>query len=111
MTQSNLFLVTGGAGFIGSNLCRQLLRQGGRPRVLDDFSTGRWENMAEISKDIEVVEGDVRDPRLVKRAAAGTRGIFHLAALPAALPDKDETRMLDVNVRGTLCALMAARDV
>jgi UDP-glucose 4-epimerase len=110
MTSSNVFLVTGGAGFIGSNLVRLLLRQAAKVRVLDDFSTGRWENLAEISNDIEVMEGDVRDPRTVKRAAAGTRGIFHLAALPAALPDKDETRMLDVNVRGTLCALIAARD-
>jgi UDP-glucose 4-epimerase len=110
MTSMNVFLVTGGAGFIGANLARHLLRQGARVRVLDDFSTGRWENLAEIANDIEVVEGDVRDARIVKRAAQGTRGIFHLAALPAALPDKDETRMLDVNVRGTLCALMAARD-
>jgi UDP-glucose 4-epimerase len=109
MISSNIFLVTGGAGFIGANLVRHLLHEGARVRVLDDFSTGRWENLAEVSNDIEVVEADVRDSRIVRRAVTGTRGIFHLAALPAAVPQKDEIRMLDVNVRGTLCALMAAR--
>jgi UDP-glucose 4-epimerase len=111
MTINNRFLVTGGAGFIGANLVRDLLSSRAQVRVLDDFSTGRWENLAEVEADIEVQEGDVRDLRALRRSAEGTRAIVHLAALPRTLPDQDETRMLDVNVKGTLCALMVAREL
>jgi UDP-glucose 4-epimerase len=78
---SRLVLVTGGAGFIGSHLVDALLARGDRVRVLDDFSTGRRENLAQSVCDIELLEGDVRDPGLVARAVAGCDGVLHEAAV------------------------------
>ena len=77
---SKLYLVTGGAGFIGSNLVDALVARGDRVRVLDDFSTGRRENLA-AQPGVEVVEGDLRDAAVVRRAVAGVDGVFHQAAL------------------------------
>jgi UDP-glucose 4-epimerase len=78
---SRLVLVTGGAGFIGSHLVDALLARGDRVRVLDDFSTGRRENLAHCLADIGLFEGDVRDPGLVGRAVAGCDGVLHEAAV------------------------------
>jgi UDP-glucose 4-epimerase len=108
---SERFLVTGGAGFIGANLVRFLLSAGIRARVLDDFSTGRWDFLREVDGEVEVQEGDVRDLRTLRRAAQGMRAICHLAAASAGQPGCDENRMLDVNVRGTLQALITAREL
>src|SRR4029450_4963432 len=74
-----LYLVTGGAGFIGSKIAEGLGRRGGQVRSLDHFSPGRPENLAGL--DVDIVEGDLRDLAQVRRAVAGVQGVFHEAAL------------------------------
>jgi UDP-glucose 4-epimerase len=104
-----LYLVTGGAGFIGSNIADALARRGDRVRVLDDFSTGRRENLAGMP-EVEVVEGDLRDAAAVARAVAGVEGVFHQAALrsvPRSVDDPLSSN--EVNVTGTLVLLLACR--
>ena len=105
------YLVTGGAGFIGSNTVRYLLGRGARVRVLDDFSTGRRENLAGLEKDIELIEGDIRDPAAARSATVGVRYVLHMAAIPS-VPRSIEDPMTtsDVNIKGTLNMLIAARD-
>ena len=106
------FLVTGGAGFIGSHLVERLLGDGHAVRVLDDFSTGQRENLgfATPGARLEVVEGDIRDAPTVQRAAAGVDGVFHEAAL-VSVPRSVETPELscDINAHGTAHVLDAAR--
>jgi UDP-glucose 4-epimerase len=80
---SDIFLVTGGAGFIGSHLVEALSRQGRRVRVLDDFSTGLRSNLRHVQPAPEILDGDVADSDLLRRATEGVRVIFHLAALPS----------------------------
>ena len=104
-------LVTGGAGFIGSHLVERLLREGWAVRVLDDLSTGRRANLAAVAADVELVEGDVRDPGTVRRAVAGADAVAHLAALSSvARSVADPLRTHEVNATGTLHVLLAARD-
>lgn len=103
-------LVTGGAGFIGSHLVGRLLELGHEVRVLDNFSSGKRENLASYAKDVEVFEGDVRDAAAVERAAAGCTLVFHEAAIvsvPYSVEHPIETH--DVNIEGTLNVLQAAR--
>ncbi|HWP66356.1 MAG TPA: SDR family oxidoreductase [Candidatus Limnocylindria bacterium] len=103
------FLVTGGAGFIGSNVAEALVRRGDRVRVLDNFCTGKRENLA-AAGDVELIEGDLRDLAAVERAVRGVEGVFHQAALrsvPRSVDDPTSTN--DVNVGGTLTLLMACR--
>ena len=108
---SELCLVTGGAGFIGSNLVRSLLADGAAVRVLDDLSTGRPENLEEILADVQVLTGDVRDPEIVGLAIDGVDTVFHLAAIPSVARSVADPRSSnDVNVTGTLNLLIAARD-
>jgi len=109
MSSARTFVVTGGAGFIGSNIAEGLLRRGDRVRVLDNLSTGSRENLA-AAGDVELVEGDLRDPDAVARAVRGAEGVFHEAALrsvPRSVDDPTSTN--DVNVTGTLNLLMACR--
>jgi UDP-glucose 4-epimerase len=106
-----LSLITGGAGFIGSNMVRFLLAKGQKVRVLDNFETGKRENLAEVADKIELIEGDIRDMDAVKRAVKGVEIVYHLAALgsvPRSMKDPATTH--DVNVNGTFNVLMAARD-
>ncbi len=77
------FLVTGGAGFIGSNIVEELLKRGCSVRVLDNFSTGKRENLKEFEKDIELIEGDIRSYHIVRQAVSGIEVILHQAALPS----------------------------
>jgi nucleoside-diphosphate-sugar epimerase len=104
-------LVTGGAGFIGSSLVRSLAGDGHIVRVLDDFSTGRPENLDGVAGDLEVLEGDVRDPATVAKAVAGAEVVHHLAALPSVARSVADPRAAhEVNVDGTLTVLLEARD-
>ncbi|MGH7409969.1 MAG: NAD-dependent epimerase/dehydratase family protein, partial [Candidatus Methylomirabilis sp.] len=78
-----LYLVTGGAGFIGSHLVHELVRRGERVRVLDDFSTGRWENLQDVLGRVELVEGSLTDPAAVGQAVEGTTFVLHQGARPS----------------------------
>jgi UDP-glucose 4-epimerase len=104
-------LVTGGAGFIGSNLVRALLERGDDVRVLDNFSTGRRGNLAGLEREVEVVEGELRSYERVHAAVRGCELVFHLGALgsvPRSVQDPLTTSA--VNVEGTMNVLLAARD-
>ena len=104
------YLVTGGAGFIGCNLVRYLLAKGQEVVVLDNFATGKRENLADVLGRIELVEGDVRDRATVDRVTAGCKAVFHEAAL-GSVPRSVEDPLTshDVNVNGTINVLEAAR--
>ncbi len=103
-------LVTGGAGFIGSHLVEALVRRGGRVRVLDNFATGKVENLVAIADDIELLSGDVCDEVAVKRAVAGCEVVFHQAAL-ASVPRSIEEPLAThaACATGTLIVLHEAR--
>ena len=107
-----VYLVTGGAGFIGSNLAEALVAQGGTVRVLDNFSAGKKENLRfPGSEKVEVIEGDIRDSDTCRAALKGVEIVFHEAALgsvPRSIEDPPTTH--DVNITGTLNMLIAARD-
>ena len=104
-------LVTGGAGFIGSHIVRALVDRGDRVRVMDDFSSGKRENLTEVMPDIELVEGDIRDENIAIDAVKGIETVFHLAAVPSVPRSIKEPRLThQVNVDGTFNLLLAARD-
>ena len=116
-----MYLITGGAGFIGSNIAEQLLRQGEKVRILDNFSTGKRENINQIEftlkqesiTDIklELVEGDVRSYHIVREAVESVDFVLHQAALPSVPRSvKDPITSNEVNVVGTLNILNAAKD-
>src|SRR5262249_48036238 len=97
------YLVTGGAGFIGSNLVESLVGQGAKVRVLDDFSTGRRANLEPWIQKIELVEGSVTDPEACARAVHGVEYVFHEAAMPSVPKSVELPRESnEVNVTGTL---------
>jgi UDP-glucose 4-epimerase len=101
------FLVTGGAGFIGSHLAEALLDQGHTVRILDDLSTGRREN---LPRRVELIEGDVTDPAAVERAFYGIDGCFHLAAIASVARSHYEWRRThQVNLTGTINIFDQAR--
>jgi nucleoside-diphosphate-sugar epimerase len=104
-------LVTGGAGFIGSNLVEQLLVRGAEVRVLDNFSSGHRRNLAGVMDDVELIEGDLRSYERVNHAVRGCELVFHQGALPSVPRSvQDPLTSSDVNVGGTLNVLLAARD-
>ena len=104
-------LVTGGAGFIGSNLVRALLERGDDVRVLDNFSTGQRVNLAGLESDVQLVEGDLRSYERVHAAVRGAEVVFHQGALPSVPRSvQDPLTTTAVNVEGTLNVLLAARD-
>ncbi|MGA2915459.1 MAG: GDP-mannose 4,6-dehydratase [Sedimentisphaerales bacterium] len=106
-----LSLITGGAGFIGSNMARFLLEKGERVRILDNFETGKRENLTEIAGWIELIEGDIRDMETVRKSTAGADIVYHLAALgsvPRSI--KDPLTSQQVNVGGIVNMLIASRD-
>jgi UDP-glucose 4-epimerase len=104
-------LVTGGAGFIGSHLVEALVNRGDSVRILDDFSTGKWENLISVARQVDIIEGDVRDEATVRRSVIGVDFVFHqaaIAAVPRSMKDPIETHA--INATGTLNVLVAARD-
>lgn len=109
MLRYGSYLVTGGAGFIGSHLVDRLVSLGCRVRILDDFSTGREENIAHLADRVEIIRGDIRDKELCRRAARGLDVILHQAAL-ASVPMSVTEPLLahEINVTGTLNLLLAA---
>jgi UDP-N-acetylglucosamine 4-epimerase len=103
------YLVTGGAGFIGSHLVETLLAREQRVRVLDNFLTGKRENLASFLGRFELVEGDLRDPDACGRAVKGIDYVLHQAALPSVPRSVADPFTTDeINVRGTLNILWAA---
>jgi UDP-glucose 4-epimerase len=107
---SELCLVTGGAGFIGSHLVEVLTAAGGRVRVLDDFGTGLRDNLAHVRPAPEVIEGDVADPAAAARAVSGAGVVFHLAALASVQRSVEAPADTHrVCATGTLTVLDAAR--
>ncbi|MCS7168423.1 MAG: SDR family oxidoreductase [Gemmatales bacterium] len=105
-----LCLVTGGAGFLGSHLVEALVNQGWRVRVLDDFSTGRPDNLASVWSHIEVLEGSVTDLARVESALEGCEYAFHLAAIASVQRSLEEPLVTHAAcATGTLNVLEAAR--
>ncbi len=106
-----MYLVTGGAGFIGSSIVDTLVRSGERVRILDDFSTGSIDNLAGFKDRVEIVEGDLRDMQAVRRAVAGVTYVLHQAALRSVPRSIDDPLSTDeVNTHGTLQLLLAAHE-
>jgi len=104
------YLVTGGAGFIGSNLVRYVLGKGHEVVVVDNFATGKRENIADFVDRVDFIEGDIRERSTMDKAVAGCAAIFHEAALgsvPRSVEDPAGSH--DANVNGTLTVLEAAR--
>ncbi|MFZ4629601.1 MAG: SDR family oxidoreductase [Blastocatellia bacterium] len=104
-------LVTGGGGFIGSHLVEALLDRGNRVRVLDNFQTGKRENLAEVRHRIELIEGDLCDPPTVREACQGVTVIFHQAAIPSvpwSIEHPEQNHQ--VNASGTFQLLLAAQE-
>lgn len=104
-------LVTGGAGFIGSHIVRRLLKEGQQVKVLDNFSTGKEENLSGLKDKIELIRGDLRDLERVREAVKGVEYVLHQAALPS-VPRSVENPIAsnEANVVGTLNLLIACRD-
>lgn len=105
------YLVTGGAGFIGSHLVEELVKKGEAVRVLDNLETGKESNMAPWLRKIEFIRGDIRDADVCKKAYKGVDYVLHQAALgsvPRSIDDPKTTS--EVNITGTLNMLLAARD-
>ena len=106
-----VYLVTGGAGFIGSHICERLLKEGQSVRVLDNFVSGKESNLESIGGDVDLIRGDIRDAQTVAGAVKGVDIVFHEAALgsvPRSVADPVTTH--EVNITGTLNVLLAARD-
>jgi UDP-glucose 4-epimerase len=105
------YLVTGGAGFIGSNIVQELVRRGETVRVLDDLSTGKLENLSSLLDRIDFIQGSITDTDAIARAVAGVDFVLHQAARPSVQLSVNDPLATDaVNVRGTLNMLLAARD-
>ncbi|MBI2885481.1 MAG: SDR family oxidoreductase [Candidatus Omnitrophica bacterium] len=104
------YLVTGGAGFIGSHIAERLVREGHAVRVLDDLSSGRLENLEPVRSHVEFVQGDIRDPEPVRRAMQGIEYVIHEAAwrsVPKSM--SDPAGYTDVNILGLVRVLEAAK--
>jgi len=104
------YLVTGGAGFIGSHIAEALVRQGATVTILDDLSSGRTANLAPLGSGVTFIRGDVRDGAAVRRALEGVEAVFHQAAVPSVVRSFDNpAETLSVNVAGTAELLETCR--
>lgn len=104
------YLITGGGGFIGSNIAAKLVENGEEVRILDNFTTGRRENLAAIEDQIEVIMGNICDFETVLEAAQGIDYVLHLAALPSVPRSvSDPLNSNEININGTLFVLEACR--
>src|SRR5947209_8786653 len=108
---STKYLVTGGAGFIGSHIAESLLKRGKSVRIFDNLATGRETNIATFKEDVEFIQGDLRDFDSVREAMKDVEVVFHLGAL-ASVPRSiaDPVTTLETNINGTQNVLLAARD-
>ncbi len=105
-----MYLVTGGAGFIGSHLVEALLKRGESVRVVDDFSTGRLENLRGFTQHIDLITGDISDPNIARAAVDGVEVVFHEAALPSVPRSiRDPLGTHEAAATGTLQMLHAAQ--
>ncbi len=105
------YLVTGGAGFIGSHIVRRLVARGDEVTVLDSFLTSSRENLKDVADKIELIEGDIRDAKLVLDVMKGAQYCLHQAALPSVPRSvEDPATSNDINVNGTLNVLLAAKE-
>ena len=105
------YLVTGGAGFIGSHLAEELVKRGENVRVIDNFFSGKAENMASFINDVEFYEGDIRDEELLKKIMPGVDYVLHhaaVASVPRSVENPEEST--EVNVMGTLNVLRRAAE-
>src|SRR5579862_5088061 len=105
------YLITGGAGFIGSHICERVLGEGRPVRVLDNFTSGKDQNLSGLAGDLEVIRGDLRDPDMVRKATRDVEVVFHegaLGSVPRSVEDPITTH--ESNITGTLNVLLAARD-
>lgn len=106
------YLVTGGAGFIGSHIVRRLLAQGDEVRVLDNFLTGSRDNLEDMIDGIELIEGDIRDAELMRDVMKNVQYCLHQAALPSVPRSvEDPATSNEINVAGTLNTLLAAKEM
>jgi nucleoside-diphosphate-sugar epimerase len=111
MSLTSKVLVTGGAGFIGSNLADELIKQGAKVTILDSLITGFRENLDEIQGDFDFVEGDLNDNEKLRKALEGVEIVFHQAALPSVPRSVDNPREThDACVNGTFNLLLKSKD-
>ncbi|MCJ7750632.1 MAG: NAD-dependent epimerase/dehydratase family protein, partial [Armatimonadetes bacterium] len=107
----SVYLVTGGSGFIGSHIVDALVSRGHVARVLDNFSTGKRENLSSSIDQIELIEGDIRDQVAVRNAVKGVDYVLHQAALPSVPRSiKDPLATHEANATGTLNVLAASQE-
>jgi len=105
------YLVTGGAGFIGSNISKALVEDGHEVTILDNLATGKKENLSAIMKKVRFIEGDIRDINTVSKAVKGIEFVLHQGALPSVQRSvKDPSSSNEANVQGTMNILIASRD-
>jgi UDP-glucose 4-epimerase len=106
-----LYLVTGGAGFIGSHIAEELVKRGERVRVIDNLSTGKRENLQHLMSEIEFIEGDLKDQETAARGVEGVDFVMHQAAIPSVPRSiQDPKNTTENNLNATLHLLLAARD-
>jgi nucleoside-diphosphate-sugar epimerase len=111
VADQKLYLVTGGAGFIGSHIAEALVKRGDRVRVLDNLSTGKRKNLAHIAGEIEFVEADIRDYAATRQAMEEVSIVFHEAAIPSVPRSISEPQLNhDNNINGTFNVLQAAHE-
>jgi UDP-glucose 4-epimerase len=106
-----LYLVTGGAGFIGSSIARALIQRGDRVRIIDNFSSGRRQNVADFAGEVDLIEADILDPAALRRALEGVEVVYHEAAIPSVPKSMAEPiENHEANATGTLRVLHTARE-